>query len=407
MLKIPLLNTLVQILGKMVMVGISLLTTGLLTRGLGIKVYGDFILITSLLIFFDTLADFGSKIIGVRESAFAKATADKGGKVNIWTNMAVLRIFLAVVSFGLGVIFIYNWSDLVEVRMAAVVAFVMILLTSVAGSLEIVWQTRQKMAEKVVVEILFPTVFLVGFYYWGNNLGLIGVFCLYLLARILTLILGIFRLQNYFDFKLIDKKIIIKLLKISWPMGLYLLLFTAYDRAIDATMISRFLGKSEVAMYGLSYKIYGSLLAPAYYLMNSIFPILSSKTKGKKILFGKSLLMMIVASTGIIGVIQIFATNIIEMLGGRDFVGSVPVLRLLIFAVFFSYLGHLMGFSLISKNGQKEMAAVGLIVLIFNFIGNLWAIPHLGMMGAAGVTVGSEAVAMMLMGVFLWKKSKR
>lgn len=398
MLKTPLLNTLVQILGKLVMVGISLLTTGLLTRGLGVKVYGDFILITSLLIFFDTLADFGSKIIGVRE-------ASRESETRVWVNIAVMRIFVALVSFGLGLIFIYIWPDLREVRMEAIVAFAMILLTSIAGSLEIVWQTRQKMGEKVLVEILFPLVFLIGFAY-NANLNLIGVFYLYLLARIVTLILGIVRLHKYFDFNLIDKKMMTRLLGLSIPMGLYLLLFTAYDRAIDATMIARFMGKSEVAMYGLSYKIYSSLLAPAYYLMNSIFPILSSNAKGKKVLFGKSLLIMILASIGIIIGIEIYAPGIVNILGGSDFVGSVPVLRLLIFAVFFSYLGHLMGFGLISKNGQKEMVVLGIMVLLFNFIGNLWAIPHFGMMGAAGVTVASEAMAMTLMGFFLLKKSK-
>lgn len=408
MLKTPLLNTLVQILGKVVMVGISLLTTGLLTRGLGVSAYGDFILITSLLIFFDTLADFGSKIIGVREASKQLYEKDK---LRVWTNMVVLRIYVALVSFGLGLIFIYNWPELSNIRGAAVAAFVMILLTSIAGSLEIVWQTRQKMAEKVVVEILFPTVFLIGFFLpagrqdvLGHNLGLIGVFYLYLLARILTLILGIIRLQKYFEFKLIDRKLMMRLLNLSIPMGLYLLLFTAYDRAIDATMISRFLGKSEVAMYGLAYKIYGSLLSPAYFLMNSIFPILSSNVTGKKILFGKSLLIMIGSSLLVILGIQVMAPTIISILGGSEFVGAVPVLRLLIFAVFFSYIGHLMGFSLISKNGQKEMVVLGILVLIFNFVGNLWAIPRFGMMGAAGVTVASEFLAMSLMGVFLWKK---
>lgn len=315
---------------------------------------------------------------------------------------------MALVSFGLGIVFIFNWPDLFEVRVGAMVAFAMILLTSIAGSLEIVWQTQQRMAEKVVVEILFPVVFLIGFWVckadFKINLGLIGVFWLYLWARILTLILGIVRLQKYFVFKLIDKKLMIKLLGMSIPMGLYLLLFTAYDRAIDATMISRFLGKPEVAMYGLSYKIYAVLLSPAYFLMNSIFPILSSNAKGKRILFGKSLLIMVLASAGITMGIQIFAPTIIRILGGVEFEGAIPVLRLLIWAVFFSYLGHLMGFSLISKDGQKEMVVLGIIVLILNFIGNLWAIPRFGMMGAAGVTVGSEAVAMSLMGVFLWKK---
>jgi O-antigen/teichoic acid export membrane protein len=156
----------VQILGKVLMVGISLLTTGLLTRGLGLKVYGEFILITSLLIFFDTLSDFGSKIIGVREAS--KETEEKNIK-KVWINMSVLRISVSLISFGLSLIFIYTWPDLAEVRQAAVVAFLMILLTSVAGSLEIVWQTRQRMSEKVIWRYCFRLCFCLDFI----NLGLV------------------------------------------------------------------------------------------------------------------------------------------------------------------------------------------------------------------------------------------
>lgn len=403
MLKTPLLNTLVQILGKLVMVGISLLTTGLLTRGLGLQVYGEFILITSLLIFFDTLSDFGSKIIGVREAA--KETDEKNVK-KVWVNMAVLRVLLALFSFGLGMLFVYTWPDLAQVKAEAVVAFLMILMTSIAGSLEIVWQTKQRMTEKVIVEVLFPIVFLIGFWKFGMEMKLVDVFWLYMVARIITLILGIARLNGVFDFGLVDKKLIVKLLQLSWPMGVYLLLFTAYDRAIDATMISRFLGKPEVAMYGLAYKIYSSLLQPAYFLMNSLFPILSSSVSGKRTLFGKSLLIMAAGSLVVVGGVQVFAPLMVNILGGSDFAMAVPVLRMLIWAVFFSYMNHLFGFTLISRNGQKEMVELGIVVLIFNFLTNLWAIPRYGMMGAAAVTVSSECVAMCLMGYFLWKKSK-
>lgn len=151
------LNTGVQILGKAVMVVMSLITTGILTRRLGITVYGEYILITSLLIFFDSLADFGSSIIGVREAS--KVEDEKQG-VKIWSNVAGLRLLTAIISLGLGLILIFSWSGLRELRSEAVLAWVMLVLTSLAGSLGIVWQTRIRMEAKVLVEVMFPTVFL-------------------------------------------------------------------------------------------------------------------------------------------------------------------------------------------------------------------------------------------------------
>jgi O-antigen/teichoic acid export membrane protein len=66
-------------------------------------------------------------------------------------------------------------------------------------------------------------------------------------------------------------------------------------------------------------------------------------------------------------------------------------------ALVFSYFGHLFGFSLISRDGQKEMMKLGMVVLFFNLVANLIAIPRLGIVGAAVVTVLTEALGMMLM----------
>jgi len=400
-MKIPLLNTLVQILGKVLMLAISLVTTGMLTRGLGVKVYGDFILITSMLILFDGLADMGTRIIGVRE---ASGQETPEGKKKIWINIAILRIILATISWGLALVAAYLWINLRQIWEAAVLGFSMIVFTSIAGSLEIVWQTEQKMYKKVVVEVLFPTLFLIVFGQLGTKIGLAGVMGLYLLARIVTLVLGWQQAGIKIERKMVDFKLIKKLLVVSWPMGLYLLIFSAYHRAIDSMMISKFLGQAEVAWYGLAYKIYGALLLPAYFLVSSIFPIISSREPGKRRIFWISALFLFFGAVGVVLAVELGAPLFVGILGGDQFLPAVGVLRLLIVAVTFSYFGHLVGFSLISRNGQKDMLKLGIVVLAFNFGSNLWAIPRVGIMGAAGVTIATEALGMGLMSLALKRK---
>src|SRR5665811_1604318 len=100
-------NTGVQILGKALMELVSLVTTGILTRRLGIRVYGQYIFITSILIFFDTLADFGTSIMGVREAS----KEDEKGRIRIWSNVAILRLIMASLSLALGILFIFFWPD--------------------------------------------------------------------------------------------------------------------------------------------------------------------------------------------------------------------------------------------------------------------------------------------------------
>jgi len=400
-------NTGVQILGKALMVLVSLVTTGILTRRLGIRVYGQYIFITSILIFFDTLADFGTSIMGVREAS----KEDEKGRIRIWSNVAILRLIMASLSLALGMLFIFFWPDFKEIRVEAILAWSMILFTSLAGSLGVVWQTRIRMEIKVLVEVMFPTIFLLCLWFFGGNISLKWVFGTYLVARLITLAWGWWLGRGTIKFRLVDKKLISKLVKLSWPMGVYLLIFSAYDRAVDSLMIQRFLGISEVAWYGLAYKIYGVLIQPAFFLVNGIFPILSNPSplgKGdflkRKNIFWVSARILLLASIGIIIGVWLLAPTMVYLLAGSEFEASVGVLRVLIVALLFAYMGHLVGFTLISKEGQKDMLGLGLFVLIFNLTGNLVAIPRFGIMGAAGVTVLTE---MLSLGLMSWRLKKR
>jgi len=400
MLKRLAVNTGVQILGKMASVVVSLITTGILTRKLGAAVYGQYILIISLSIFFDALADFGTSVIGVRE---ASKEEDEAGRVRVWSNVAILRLMMAVFSLALGMILIFNWLDLKEVRFEAVLAWSMMIFTSLAGSLGVVWQTRIKMQAKVLVEVMFPTVFLLCLWWFHGEISLAWVFGTYLIARIITLAWGWWMGRGTINFRLVDRKLIGELLKMSWPMGLYLIIFSAYDRAIDSLMIRRFLGVGEVAWYGLAYKIYGVLIQPAFFLMSGIFPILSKGKNNKSIFNWTALILLVAAATVMLGV-WIFAPIMVFLLAGSQFEASVLVLRILVVALVFAYLGHLVGFTLISKNGQKELLGLGVIILVFNFLGNLVAIPRFGIMGAAVVTVLTEALSLILMSIRLRRR---
>lgn len=388
-------NTGVQILGKAIMVLVSLITTGILTRRLGIEVYGQYIFITSILVFFDSLADFGTSIMGVREASRKEGEE----QVKVWTNTLISRLIMAGLSLALGIIFIFFWNDFREIRIEAILAWVMILFTSLAGSFGVVWQTRIRMEIKVLIEVMFPTIFLLCLWIYGGNISLRWIFGTYLFARIITLTWGWWLGRGTIKFKLVDKKLISKILKISWPMGVYLLIFSAYDRAVDSLMIQRYLGAREVAWYGLAYKIYGVLIQPAYFLVNGIFPILSKKQKQSTSnnIFKTSAIILFLSSVLVIIGGWLMAPMMVSILAGSEFGASVGVLRILIVALLFAYMGHLVGFTLISKEGQKEMLGVGLIILIFNLIGNLVVIPRHGIMGAAMVTVLTEMLSLGLM----------
>ena len=395
MLKKSLLNTWVQIVAKGITILISLVTTGLLTRKLGASVYGSYTLVASVLLLLDSISDFGTKVIGVKEAA----GKEKKERNQLFMQVTWARLLTTLVAFVLGIILIFVWGGFAEIKGEVFVALMMIWFTSVAGSLEIIFQTELRMELKVVMDIIFPLIFLIILLFWNSPISLMWVFWVYLIARILSLSLGwklLKKVLTSFKLEVFNKKFIFDFLKASWPMGIYMLIFTGYDRAVDSLMIDRFMGVEQVAFYGLAYKIYSNMVQPVYYFVNSIFPILSGKFENKIILFKRSFLIVLGALIVIIPLAYLLAPLMIKILAGSGYESSVTVLRILLIPLFFSYINHLFGFTLIAKGGQKQLLVLGVITLVFNFIGNLIVIPKFGITGAAWVTGFTEGLACLL-----------
>ena len=391
-----------QILGKMGSVGISLITTGILTRKLGVTGYGNFILIGSLFVLLDSLADFGTKTIGVRE-------VSKDEDREVANHIFNLRLIMAAAAFGIGLALVWTWKGLVGIRWEATVAMLMIFLTSIAGFWEIIFQSKLRMDLKVVMDICFPAVFLVWLLFWQGGVNLLLVFGVYLLARLVSLAVGFNLVREVWKGKIskFDATRMKELWKITWPMGVFLLMYATYDRAIDSLLLQNFFGATQVAWYGLAYKMYGVLIQPAYFYVNSIFPMMSGKVVNKKELFGKSAGLLLAGAVVLVMGVYWLSPWMVGVLGGEAFGPSVAILRILAIGSFFSYIGHLVGFTLISQGGQKEMLKVGAAGLVFNLIFNLIFIPRYGMAAAAWVTVVTEALDTGMMTWLLLVRVKR
>jgi O-antigen/teichoic acid export membrane protein len=405
----PILNTAVQIIGKVVTVGISLVTTGILTRKLGVSAYGSFTLITATFVLLDSFADFGTRIIGVKQIAEKESEEERK---RIFAQIGWLRLGTTGIAFLIGLALFSYWPGFAGVKTEAIIALLMIWLTSLTGNLGIYWQSKQRMEYRVIIDILFPLLFLISLWWWKDEVTLRWVFWIYLGARAVSFLAGLWMLTKSSKLKTndwlvkIDFKIVKKIFLETWPMGLYLLVFASYDRAVDSIMIERWVGIREVAWYGLGYKIYSNLLQPVYFFVTSLFPLLSSSNGQKKKLFIGSLFMITIGVLVLIPVIYFMAPMMVRILAGNDFGMTVVVLRVLLIAMAFSYIEHLVGFTLIAKGGQKTMLRLGLVALLVNILGNIFAIPRYGIVGAAAVTGLTEAVACSLMGWKLWKLSK-
>jgi len=391
-------NTWVQLIGRGGSVGIGLLTTAWMTRNLGLEGFGRYSLLVAVFVLLDNLADFGSKMVGAKEVA----AVDDKKKWDRWNELWRYRTIWAIGITGVGLGLVLGWKGFEGWRGVAGVAMVMVVLTSVAGSLEVGWQVTQKMGKKVAVEVGMSLLMLLGLWLLpgrGESLGrVIGIV---LVARAVSLGFGWMVLNR----EMVIKKVAISrqkgkewLIKVA-PMGWYMLIFTGYDRIVDTMMIKIWWGDAQVGWYGLGYKIYANLVLPAYYLVSSALPVWV-KNRDQKNWEKKMHILVMGAGVAMAGATWVAAPWMVAVLGGSEFGPTVGVLRWLSVALVASYHNHYWGFKLLATNKEKVILRTGIITLFVNIGLNLVLIPRFGIMGAAGATALTETVA----GIILRRK---
>jgi O-antigen/teichoic acid export membrane protein len=260
-------NTLVQIIGRGVVIGLTIITTALLTRRLGVAGYGDYVFLTAFLTFFSSIADWGTGIISVRE-----ASREKNLEKKIFGNALILRLAIATLSFliiNFSVFLLPQFSGLI---LPAVIASTLLFFWSLRTSCQIIFQTKLRFDQHALVEVFSSSLFvlfLIGVLSFSSALAWIflALSTSGFLAALLALALA-WRLTS-FDFRL-DFKLMKKILSESLPTGALLLLFSVYNR-LDIFLLQSIKGAESVGVYGLAYKVHDNLVLGAAFLANAFF----------------------------------------------------------------------------------------------------------------------------------------
>jgi O-antigen/teichoic acid export membrane protein len=398
-------NTLVQILGRASVILITLITTSLLTRILGPDGYGNYVYILALIMLFVSVSDWGTGMISVREAAQKSHQEEK-----IFGNVLIFRCLSALVCFLIVNFLVKTVPEFKLLSMPITIASFLILFLSIRTSFNIVFQTKLRFENQVMVEIFSSGLFLTLFLILGRfSLNLETVFVCLTASSLIACFLALFLAAKLttFDFHP-DAKVFNKIFWEALPTGALLLLFSIYNR-IDILILGNLKGATPVGIYGLAYKVHDNLILIAAYLMNSLFPLLSQYQKSVEsdeklvIIYKRTFDILALFGLGCIVSIYFFAPLIINLVGGEQFASSVPVLKVLVFATFFAYLNHLTGYTLIALGKQKISLVIALVTLFGNVLLNLWLIPLYSYFGAAYVTIATEAFVFILTSYFLKK----
>jgi len=399
------INTLVQGLGRVGVILATIITTAILTRSLGISGFGNYVFVTSFILLFTSISDWGTGMISIREAAKGKIEEEK-----IFGNALVFRLLLALVSFLLVNFLIRFLPQFKTLALATTIASILLFLHSLRTSCQIIFQTKLRFENIAITEVAISFSFLIFLVLALKSLTLYQVLLFLVFANFLGTILAFFLAQRLAKFEFSpDPRIIKKIFFEALPTGALLLIFSIYNR-VDIIILQALKGSEPVGIYGLAYKVHDNLVLGAAYLANALFPILSRCADERRLgnrlalIYKKSFDVLFLAGIILVVLVYIFAPLIVAIVGGPQFFQSVLALRILVFATFIAYFNHLTGYSLIALGKQKVSLIVAIIALVWNVSLNLIFIPRYSYLAAAAITIATEGLVLILTSVYLARK---
>lgn len=389
-------NTVAQAAGKVAGLGLSLVTTVLLTRYLGVAGYGSFVTVIVYISTFAFFFDWGIQTIVVRElSQRTRPPAELLGEA--LTLRFALSLPTALVA-ALVVALIYPGADDAQVRVGILIALPTILLGSLVSTLGAVFQAELKMARvslsdvgaqavsTVVIVYLVaterPFAAIVGATVLGATLHAAFVFSF---SRRLVRVLPRVDLGAW-------KRLFLQAL----PLGIALLLNTLYFR-LDALLLSGLRGAEEVGIYGVAYRFLEMVVGFPSFFVLSVFPLLAAAAKaadwgGLRAASQRSFDVLVLAAVPVaLGTIAT-APQIVRLVAGAKFEASVTPLRILAVGAALMFVNGLFGYLLIALDRQKDALWLNVAALVFNVGLNVALIPAYGATAAAAVATTSEVL---------------
>jgi O-antigen/teichoic acid export membrane protein len=196
----------------------------------------------------------------------------------------------------------------------------------------------------------------------------------------------------------LDVKLSRQLMRWALPVGGSYALATLYWR-IDIVLLSVLASESQVALYGLAYKLVDPLCAMPAYLVVTLFPEYARAADRRDRLsqiMQKGFSVIQVATVPLFVFVVIFAKEIVEVLGGKDFADATLVLQLLMIGVASTYFNAIYGRMLVAIDQQGWEFKIVLVLLPVNVLLNLALIPLWGARGAAAAFAISEIVSVVM-----------
>ena len=320
------------------------------------------------------------------DKAYDKRKVFTAGNVVCLTGLAVLGIVLPIVTVsGIADKYLSGYSLLLFVY----------LLTS---SLKLVYSTFVRALERVKLYafngILTTFLLLVGTvtFIMGFKMGNTGYLLSIILSDFLSVIFLTFKakLWKYWDFKHVDKDVLMEMLRYSLPLMPAQLLWLITNSS-DSFMTTHYLGKSMNGILSASYKI-PNLVATVYLMFGQAWNMSAimendsdERDRFYSNVFNLNQSLLYVLAAGCLLIVK----PLTSIWLGENFQSSIMYSPILIYSSVFSCFTTFLGSIYLASKQTKRSLMTSLVSGVTNVTLNVILIPRIGLYGPAISTVVS------------------
>jgi len=344
--------------------------------------------ITGILVVF---TDLGLGTLTVREVARDKSLVDK-----YTSNVAVIKLMLALLTFILTAVIVYLFGYTDEIKVVVYIITGSTLINALSGIFYPIFQSYEKMEFQSIANVLNSSIMLIGtFFVIFNNLGIYSFATLYMVSNIVVFIFIVSVYIREFQFPSfnIDLGFWKPTLMMALPLSL-VSIFSLIAYRVDTILLSLLKGSTVVGWYSASYRLMEVFLFLPGVFATAVFPVFSSlhlsSHETLKLSYQKSFKYLAILSIPVSVGTTVLAPEIVLLIYKSAFTPSIIILQILIWAIPITFLNYIFGTILPAMNRQNVLLKVTFLSMIINIALNLVLIPTYSYVGAAVVTVVTE-----------------
>lgn len=390
-------NTTVLFISQIITYVLGFFITVYTVRYLSVDNYGILSTALALTGIYVVFSDLGLGTLTVREVARDKSLTRK-----YVGNITAMKFILSLFTFLLTILTVYIIGYSGNTITVIYILTISYLFNAFSSIFYAIFQSYQKMEYQSVATILNSVVMLIGtllVIYLG--LDVIAFALVYLVANAINFVYVTvtYAWKFYLPNIEVDLDFWKPTIKEALPLSLTSI-FAIMVFRVDTVMLSIIRGVEAVGFYNAAYRLMEALIFfPAVYV-TSIFPVFSTlyvtSHKPLKSAYEKSFKYLTIVSLPIAVGTTLLADQIILLIFKSAYFPSILTLQILIWVLPFSFVNYMLGSLLTSMNRQYILLKITVVSLALNVGMNLIFIPLYSYLGAAFVTVITDAFAVAL-----------